>query len=404
MAKKRKPTKRDQPEHKKRTSRQSPESPTAPKTPQPEELPSPPLDPTMVRTALLHLAQLAAAYDGRGIELPEDQESEKLQLHDLRVLEDVTHQLLRHRESQLRKQRQGYYHGLVALLTDDFRVAVKAKASAREGMRESLGTFGIRPTEGELSKLEEDLKRTISGAVDNGGSARGEARNVTDHGGAREAVKAGLERSGTHSARTLAHAVSLSSAPLIRPAFRRWAPGWMVREYLLDVLEEASFTSRAITPVTLKDLANPAESVVATLDAIAEAHVLRLLRARWTGWSRPDQEDFKEAVAVRASGLREQASRTKREVWTAVQSALNDRQAWEQGEAPEASGHGVGSEFVKAFPEGLQRPVRDYATARLRGDTRAIGAAEGALDAAIYAYHVELFWQRFTGGLPLSTS
>lgn len=123
-----------------------------------------------VRTALLHLTELAAAYEGRGMggpvregDRPEVMEhlgwtvqGEESFDGDLKCLEEVVHKLLRHRGKQREQQRNALLQGLSLIFWAVYRAHQAEDRTAlnlQERVQAIAQAFRVAVTDGDLDEL-----------------------------------------------------------------------------------------------------------------------------------------------------------------------------------------------------------------------------------------------------------
>jgi hypothetical protein len=211
-----------------------------------------------VRTALLHLAELAAAYETRGIDVADPDNSDD----DTATLTRVTALLLKHREHQRRRQRNAILGMLLRAVGEEYRtVAANEELTAfdvGEKLRATLRLFGVEPTEDELNELVIPRDRTT-------GVDPNELDEITikESGGPAEAAKQALARTTGLSMGTLSEAKRYQGSPN-RTAFGRWITPIARDAYLRDVIDGE------------KTSANESTASVATTSSADEASGRRL--------------------------------------------------------------------------------------------------------------------------------
>ncbi len=230
-----------------RLSRKSRKRPTAP----PKGRGGHPLDTSLlveeVRLAVLHLVELAAAFEGRGLQL--DEAVEALD-DDVRVLREVTDALLRHRREQCVRRRdawlpplsRGLEEAYRAFRRDDSRTAFELQEVILRG----LEAVGITPSETELDVLvmERDLE-----TADNMEDGTEQSISIGTVGGPAAAAKEALSETAGRSSRSIGYlrqppsswlpSLRKSAAMLpVRIAFHRWVPRRARAAYVIALHEE----------------------------------------------------------------------------------------------------------------------------------------------------------------------
>ncbi len=212
-----------------------------------------------VKTALLHLTELAAAAEGNGMALPDQLDTSD---EDQKVLDKVTGILLKHRERQRQRQRDAICDSLVdwlAKLYTSFGQTGDAPAY-RSAVREMFQLAPVRPTEDELKQLILPL--------DGGSDADGNALSIKGLGGPVDAAKSAVGKTVGRGSSTLAtvraKGFSLAAARL---AFGRWVPPGAAETYFRKACRVQAAALTRAEPPTLGELKFPSEAVGQHIDA-----------------------------------------------------------------------------------------------------------------------------------------
>jgi hypothetical protein len=259
----------------------------APRKPTPRETEDEEVTVTVeeVRTAVLHFIELAAAFEGRGLDtnlsggpFSEVLESLGWDAHtqpesfaeDRRCLAAVVHALLHHRRQQRIRQRNGLLEGLVFSLSEIYRSynddTDTRAPDLKESVRNAFDTVGITVNDSELDQLI--LERVES---DEEGAEDGRAWSIRGLGGPVEAAKTVIGRLVRLSAGTIAGA-QRTPHPLnmARRPFGRWVPR-QARVAFAAWIHDVAFQSTNSGRVTLTDLGTFEEERVGALwDRILE--------------------------------------------------------------------------------------------------------------------------------------
>ena len=265
---------------------------------------------TAVKTALLHLTELAAAAEGNGVELPGQLDTSD---EDQKVLDKVTGILLKHRERQRQRQRDAICDSLVdwlAKLYTSFGRTSDAPAF-RTAVHEMFQLAPVRPTDDELKQLMLPL--------DGGSDADGNALSIKGLGGPVDAAKSAVGKTVGRGSSTLA-TVRAKGGRLAaaRLAFGRWVPPGAAETYLREACRVQAAALVHAEPPTLGELKFPSEAVGQHIDA----------RNVWDSWQvhrtttttavelhgdalevfKRGRADFVERVAAQAARLADSAS------------------------------------------------------------------------------------------------
>jgi PAS domain-containing protein len=246
-----------------------------------------------VRTAVLHLVELAAAYEGRGVEVDEPP---GIDADDTKTLREVVSALKAHRAAQRLRQRNAALRLLSDILGDAYRnFAGNGQLTAgdlQDWVGGILRLLGVTPTDAELDDLVIDRelrpetytprkpvpKKTAQGDGDRNPALRqlehpgGGRADVTIRtaGGPVEAAKHTLSRAVGRSLGTIADARRSKQHSLARHAFNRYVPRGMRAAYVRE-LHEALPSRAANESARLADLGDVGEPVGLVLDLVVES-------------------------------------------------------------------------------------------------------------------------------------
>ncbi|MCC6898747.1 MAG: hypothetical protein IT377_07215 [Polyangiaceae bacterium] len=217
-----------------------------------------------IRAALLHLAELAVAFEGGGIEVVAPDTALDLPAVDeeaMGCLRELVAQLTKHRERQLERQRQR-----VAVALHDGLEAVyeQLKGSPEMEIDEALAALiskqGFHPFQADINDLvpdQEELK---------GGPAMGAAKVLSQF--------VGREWRSLFNYRK-----QRASLELCRTAWRRWVPPRLAQAYVTDALRAAIAARDDAPDPPLSDVKDLSPQFLAMLDRRTEAKFRDHLRA-----------------------------------------------------------------------------------------------------------------------------
>jgi hypothetical protein len=201
-----------------------------------------------VRTALLHLAELAAGFEGRGVTVTGANDARD-RVRDAATLTKVTALLLKHRSRQRDRQRNAVYGFLMRVLGAKYRdvrdADDRAPLDIQDRIVEAFAPFGFELSDSDLDELvilpevALESRRTAAKGRSNGAAitpiAERELDELTikDCFGPSEAAKATLARVLDRGLGTLGTAKREAEwLPLARVAFGHWVGSGALHEYL----------------------------------------------------------------------------------------------------------------------------------------------------------------------------
>jgi hypothetical protein len=220
-----------------------------------------------VRAALLHIAEVAAAFEGRGLDVRARRSTDS----DVALLAGVTLLAQKHLAEQRRSQRNALLKmimGEAAAKMAGYRKERLESYALEQGMRASLRALGFSPTQAELETLVPDDADLDPNNRD--------PESVKALRGPSEAAKHGLARAVGLSTGTIAEAKRRDDR-VLRSSFGRVVSPMSRRDYLIELSNLADEPE----PVALAALADMNESAGSALDQALGSLAHETLTERW---------------------------------------------------------------------------------------------------------------------------
>jgi hypothetical protein len=325
------------------------------------------LTPEAVRTAALHLLELAAAFEGRGMIVG------NAGADDQAALAEAVRALLGHRAGQRRRQRDGTLASLVRAISEDYRHFLRNENESalwlQERVTELSRQLGFQLNDGDLDALvverSSDDELAITGGINQGPVVTAEKA---------------LAKAVNRSERTIAKARSAAqglhpSVLFVRHAFGRWVPLEIVHAYTRELLE----SQRSARATGLSGLGELQEESGVPLDRAVE----RAMRLMFT-----TKDALREALETPPQGPAQAAFQ---QLFRATIVSYYDAA---RGFATDLNGllreNGIVGQVavvriavammrVPALGQAVDMATRDLVVAQLTGSDQEIAAAESAL-------------------------